>query len=351
MKYLQLIVILFMFIGCSSNAMDNQKAQQRMRSECILQSIDSLINQDGLSINLESHRGLSNNNVGKLYNIIAENEGPDGGKILSLKKYAEIYDNIEVEEGDTLYVFDHVYIMRESGINLLTYVFSLSGSYMSYNGERAYLISENKMPDLLKWINKNSGNAQQPEPTLDGAKYVADYLFQVVAKNGSFLISKCHNIHIPSKVKSSSGHELLGNVLDSIYQTSWIRQEIGDEVREKNRNKKRNHVYNRLKYSQGNDDIYFVEDLYNYECWALWSQKELIYCYNGKINVYSKPSAKVEKLFDNYQEEDISAVLSDKAINIFPHRKHFNSTFFVAKISIRDSKPDIIYVKRFNGYF
>ena len=47
----------------------------------------------------------------------------------------------------------------------------------------------------------------------------------------------------------------------------------------------------------------FIEDLYNYECWALWSQKELIYCYNGQINVYSKPSAKLEKLFDNYQEE------------------------------------------------
>ena len=350
MKYLHLIVILFMFIGCSSNAMDNQKAQQRTRSECILQSIDSLINHDSTSIDLESHRGLSNNNVGKLYNIIAENEDIDGGKILPLKKHAEIYDNIEVKEGDTLYVFDHVYIKQESGINFKTYVFSLSGSYMSYNGERAYLISENKMPDLLKWINKNSGNAQ-PKPTLGGATYVADYLFQVVAKNGDFLISKCQNIHIPSKVKSSSGNELLLNALDSIYQTSWIMQEIGDEVRGKRSNKKRNNVYDRLNYSQGNDDIYFVEDLYNYECWTLWSQKELIYCYNGKINVYSKPSAKVEKLFDNYQEEDISAVLSDKTINIFPHRKNFESTFFVAKISIRDSNPDIIYVKRFNGYF
>ena len=95
----------------------------------------------------------------------------------------------------------------------------------------------------------------------------------------------------------------------------------------------------------------FIEDLYNYECWALWSQKELIYCYNGQINVYSKPSAKLEKLFDNYQEQDISAVLSDRTINIFPNRKNFKSTFFVAKIRIRDSKPDIIYVKRFNGYF
>ena len=128
-------------------------------------------------------------------------------------------------------------------------------------------------------------------------------------------------------------------------------QEIGNEVREKSRAKKRNNVYNRLNYSQANDDIYFVEDIYNYECWALWSQKELIYCYNGKIDILEKPSVTIEKLFDNYQEDDISAVLSDKTINIFPHRKNFKSTFFVAKISIRDSHPCITYVKRFEGYF
>ena len=150
---------------------------------------------------------------------------------------------------------------------------------------------------------------------------------------------------------SASRNELLSSTLDSIYQTSWIMQENGNVVRENSRTKKRNNAYNRLNYSQANDDIYFIEDLYNYECWALWSQKELIYCYNGRINVYSKPSAKLEKLFDNYQEEDISAVLSDRTINIYPNRKNFKSTFFVAKIRIRDSKPDIIYVKRFNGYF
>ena len=61
--------------------------------------------------------------------------------------------------------------------------------------------------------------------------------------------------------------------------------------------------------------------------------------------------ANVEKLFDNFLEEDISAVLSDKTINIFPHRKKFKSTFFVAKISIRDSHPSIIYVKRFQRFF
>ena len=58
-----------------------------------------------------------------------------------------------------------------------------------------------------------------------------------------------------------------------------------------------------------------------------------------------------EKLFDNFLAEDISAVLSDKTINIFPHRKKFKSTFFVAKINIRDSHPSIIYVKRFQGFF
>lgn len=350
MKKTLLILLVMISASCSGKTTDGKTLQQVTRSHYIMEIIDSIIsNEPQCQVDVRQSE-MSRLNVGKLYNIIAENEDIDGGKILPLKKHAEIYDNIEVKEGDTLYVFDHVYIKQESGINFKTYVFSLSGSYMSYNGERAYLISENKMPDLLKWINKNSGNAQ-PKPTLGGATYVADYLFQVVAKNGDFLISKCQNIHIPSKVKSSSGNELLLNALDSIYQTSWIMQEIGDEVRGKRSNKKRNNVYDRLNYSQGNDDIYFVEDLYNYECWTLWSQKELIYCYNGKINVYSKPSAKVEKLFDNYQEEDISAVLSDKTINIFPHRKNFESTFFVAKISIRDSNPDIIYVKRFNGYF
>ena len=337
-----------MSVGCSSKAIDNTKTQHLTRSQYILQNIDSLITHDTLSINLELHRGLPHNNVRNLYDIIADNEGADGGRILSLKKFAEIYEKIEVKEGDTIYVFDHIYFRTESGVNLKTYVFASSECYMSHNGERAYLISENNMSGLRKWINKNRGNSQS-EPTLDGATYVADYLFQVVVKNNEYLISKCQNI--PSIIMSASRNELLSSTLDSIYQTSWIMQEIGNAVRENSRTKKRNNAYNRLNYSQANDDIYFIEDLYNYECWALWSQKELIYCYNGQINVYSKPSAKLEKLFDNYQEEDISAVLSDRTINIYPNRKNFKSTFFVAKIRIRDSKPDIIYVKRFNGYF
>lgn len=348
MKYLLLIGILLMSVGCSSKAIDNKKTQHLTRSQYILQNIDSLITHDTLSINLELHRGLPHNNVGNLYDIIADNEGADGGRILSLKKFAEIYEKIEVKEGDTIYIFDHIYFRTESGVNLKTYVFSSSECYMSYNGERAYLISENNMSGLRKWINKNRGNSQS-EPTLDGATYVADYLFQVVVKDNEYLISKCQ--YIPSRVMSASRNELLSSTLDSIYQTSWIMQENGNVVRENSRTKKRNNAYNRLNYSQANDDIYFIEDLYNYECWALWSQKELIYCYNGRINVYSKPSAKLEKLFDNYQEQDISAVLSDRTINIFPNRKNFKSTFFVAKIRIRDSKPDIIYVKRFNGYF
>lgn len=337
-----------MSVGCSSKAIDNKKTQHLTRSQYILQNIDSLITHDTLSINLELHRGLPHNNVGNLYDIIADNEGADGGRILSLKKFAEIYEKIEVKEGDTIYIFDHIYFRTESGVNLKTYVFASSECYMSHNGERAYLISENNMSGLRKWINKNRGNSQS-EPTLDGATYVADYLFQVVVKNNEYLISKCQ--YIPSRVMSASRNELLSSTLDSIYQTSWIMQENGNVVRENSRTKKRNNAYNRLNYSQSNDDIYFIEDLYNYECWALWSQKELIYCYNGRINVYSKPSAKLEKLFDNYQEQDISAVLSDRTINIFPNRKNFKSTFFVAKIRIRDSKPDIIYVKRFNGYF
>lgn len=348
MKYLLLIGILLMSVGCSSKAIDNKKTQHLTRSQYILQNIDSLITHDTLSINLELHRGLPHNNVGNLYDIIADNEGADGGRILSLKKFAEIYEKIEVKEGDTIYIFDHIYFRTESGVNLKTYVFASSECYMSHNGERAYLISENNMSGLRKWINKNRGNSQS-EPTLDGATYVADYLFQVVVKNNEYLISKCQ--YIPSRVMSASRNELLSSTLDSIYQTSWIMQENGNVVRENSRTKKRNNAYNRLNYSQANDDIYFIEDLYNYECWALWSQKELIYCYNGRINVYSKPSAKLEKLFDNYQEQDISAVLSDRTINIFPNRKNFKSTFFVAKIRIRDSKPDIIYVKRFNGYF
>ena len=337
-----------MSVGCSSKAIDNKKTQHLTRSQYILQNIDSLITHDTLSINLELHRGLPHNNVGNLYDIIADNEGADGGRILSLKKFAEIYEKIEVKEGDTIYIFDHIYFRTESGVNLKTYVFASSECYMSHNGERAYLISENNMSGLRKWINKNRGNSQS-EPTLDGATYVADYLFQVVVKDNEYLISKCQ--YIPSRVMSASRNELLSSTLDSIYQTSWIMQENGNVVRENSRTKKRNNAYNRLNYSQANDDIYFIEDLYNYECWALWSQKELIYCYNGQINVYSKPSAKLEKLFDNYQEEDISAVLSDRTINIYPNRKNFKSTFFVAKIRIRDSKPDIIYVKRFNGYF
>lgn len=337
-----------MSVGCSSKAIDNKKTQHLTRSQYILQNIDSLITHDTLSINLELHRGLPHNNVGNLYDIIADNEGADGGRILSLKKFAEIYEKIEVKEGDTIYIFDHIYFRTESGVNLKTYVFASSECYMSHNGERAYLISENNMSGLRKWINKNRGNSQS-EPTLDGATYVADYLFQVVVKNNEYLISKCQ--YIPSRVMSASRNELLSSTLDSIYQTSWIMQENGNVVRENSRTKKRNNACNRLNYSQANDDIYFIEDLYNYECWALWSQKELIYCYNGRINVYSKPSAKLEKLFDNYQEQDISAVLSDRTINIFPNRKNFKSTFFVAKIRIRDSKPDIIYVKRFNGYF
>lgn len=348
MNYLLLIVILLSSFSCSSRAVDNKKAQQLTRSQSILQNIDSLIAHDTLNINLEPQRVLPHNNVGKLYDIIAENEGADGGRILPLKKYAEIYEKIDVEEGDTIYVLDHVYFRTVSGINLKTYVFSSSESYMSYNGERAYLISENKMPDLLKWINKTRVNAQ-PEPTLYGATYVADYLFQVVVKNNDYLISKCQNI--PARVMKARSDESLSDALDSIYQTSWIMQEIGNEVREKSRAKKRNNVYNRLNYSQANDDIYFVEDICNYECWALWSQKELIYCYNGKIDILENPSVTIEKLFDNYQEDDISAVLSDKTINIFPHRKNFKSTFFVAKISIRDSRPCITYVKRFEGYF
>lgn len=348
MKYLLLIGILLMSVGCSSKAIDNKKTQHLTRSQYILQNIDSLITHDTLSINLELHRGLPHNNVGNLYDIIADNEGADGGRILSLKKFAEIYEKIEVKEGDTIYIFDHIYFRTESGVNLKTYVFASSECYMSHNGERAYLISENNMSGLRKWINKNRGNSQS-EPTLDGATYVADYLFQVVVKDNEYLISKCQ--YIPSRVMSASRNELLSSTLDSIYQTSWIMQENGNVVRENSRTKKRNNAYNRLNYSQANDDIYFIEDLYNYECWALWSQKELIYCYNGRINVYSKPSAKLEKLFDNYQEQDISAVLSDRTINIFPNRKNFKSTFFVAKIRIRDSKPDIIYVKRFNGYF
>ena len=142
-----------------------------------------------------------------------------------------------------------------------TYVFASSECYMSYNGERAYLISENNMSGLRKWINKNRGNSQS-EPTLDGATYVADYLFQVVVKNNEYLISKCQ--YIPSRVMSASRNELLSSTLDSIYQTSWIMQENGNVVRENSRTKKRNNAYNRLNYSQANDDIYFIEDLYNY---------------------------------------------------------------------------------------
>ncbi len=348
MNYLLLIGILLMSVGCSGKAMDNKKTQHLTRSQYILQNIDSLIAHDTLSINLELHRGLPHNNVRNLYDIIADNEGADGGRILPLKKSAEIYEKIEVKEGDTIYVFDHIYLRPEGGLNLRTYVFSSSECYMSYNGERAYLISENIMSHLRQWINKDLGNSQSGL-IIGGPTYVADYLFQVVVKNDEYLISKCQNI--PSRFMSASRNELLSSTLDSIYQTSWIMQEIGNAVMKKSSAKKRNNAYNRLNYSQANDDIYFIEDLYNYECWALWSQKELIHCYNGRIKVYSKPSAKLEQLFDNYQEEDISAVLSDGTINIYPNRKNFKSTFFAAKIRIRDGKPDIIYVKRFNGYF
>lgn len=68
--------------------MDNKKAQQLTRSQSILQNIDSLIAHDTLNINLDTQRVLPHNNVGKLYDIIAENEGADGGRILPLKKYA-----------------------------------------------------------------------------------------------------------------------------------------------------------------------------------------------------------------------------------------------------------------------
>lgn len=261
MKYLLLIGILLMSVGCSSKAIDNKKTQHLTRSQYILQNIDSLITHDTLSINLELHRGLPHNNVGNLYDIIADNEGADGGRILSLKKFAEIYEKIEVKEGDTIYIFDHIYFRTESGVNLKTYVFASSECYMSHNGERAYLISENNMSGLRKWINKNRGNSQS-EPTLDGATYVADYLFQVVVKDNEYLISKCQ--YIPSRVMSASRNELLSSTLDSIYQTSWIMQENGNVVRENSRTKKRNNACNRLNYSQANDDIYFIEDLYNY---------------------------------------------------------------------------------------
>ena len=60
--------------------MDNKKAQQLTRSQSILQNIDSLIAHDTLNINLDTQRVLPHNNVGKLYDIIAENEGADGGR-------------------------------------------------------------------------------------------------------------------------------------------------------------------------------------------------------------------------------------------------------------------------------
>ena len=130
MNYLLLLVILLFSFSCSSRVVDNKKAQQLTRSQSILQNIDSLIAHDTLNINLDTQRVLPHNNVGKLYDIIAENEGADGGRILPLKKYAEIYEKIDVEDGDTIYVLDHVYFRTESGMNLKTYVFSSSESYM-----------------------------------------------------------------------------------------------------------------------------------------------------------------------------------------------------------------------------
>ena len=349
MKETLLILLVMISASCSGKTTDGKTMQQVTRSHYIMEIVDSIIsNEPQCQVDVRQSE-ISRMNVGKLYDVIAKNEGSDGGKILFLKRNSEIYEKIQSQDGDTIFIFDYVYIRPESGINLKTYVFSPSESFMSYNGERAYKISDTKISGLKSWINQNSRNVQS-RPNGDGASYVAGYLFQVVVQNNELNVTKCPTI--PSiAVSSTKSPELLNNVMDSVYQTSWLTEEIGNRVMEKLSAKKRNSAFNRLSYNQLNDDVYFVEDLYNYECWALWSQKELIYCYNGQINVYSKPSANVEKLFDNFLEEDISAVLSDKTINIFPHRKKFKSTFFVAKISIRDSHPSIIYVKRFQGFF
>ncbi len=348
MKKTLLIVVLSALIGCSGKPASNRNKQQTTRSQNILKIVDSIISTetDSRLDNIQSE--ASHINAARLYDLIAEKESVDGQKILSLKKTAEIYEKISGQEGDTLFVYDLVYILPESGMNLKSYVFSPSEAFMSYNGERAYSISENKISELKNWINQNNAEAQ-PSSSCYGASYAAGYLFKVTIKNGNLLVNKCRDIQ--SKALPTKKFKLLNRMIDSVYQTKWLIQEIGNKAKEKCNIKKRNRAFNRLNYNQTNDDIYFVEDIYNYECWALWCRKELIYCYNGKMEIYKKPSITVEKLFDNFQEEEISDVLSDKAINIFPHRKKYISTFFVAKISIRDSLPCVLYVKRFKGFF
>lgn len=339
-----MLLIIVSLVACSSNHEGNKAKSQISRINEILQILDSISSSESLCKVSIISNNLLTYDVSELYDMIAKSEGKDGESILSLKKSSMIYERANLKNGDTLYIFDHIFIRPESRINLKTYAINSSHALMSYNGERAYRASKTSLNGLY------AKGIQSQNPTVcDGSTYSKGYAFQVLIKNKTFIINKCNDI--PVKSLPITNYEVMDSIIKHVYETDWLIQEIGNKSNEMFKNKIRNHIFNKFEYNGICDDIYFVEDINNYECWALWNKQELMYCYNGVIQRLSPPSIRLEQLFDNFNDDDISIVLSDKTINMFPHRKHFKSAFFVTKINIHHNNNSISYVKRFEGYF
>ena len=71
-----------------------------------MEIVDSIIsNEPQCQVDVRQSE-ISRLNVGKLYDVIAKNEGSDGGKILFLKRNSEIYVKIQSQDGDTIFIFD-----------------------------------------------------------------------------------------------------------------------------------------------------------------------------------------------------------------------------------------------------
>ena len=106
MKETLLILLVMISASCSGKTTDGKTMQQVTRSLYIMEIVDSIIsNEPQCQVDVRQSE-ISRLNVGKLYDVIAKNEGSDGGKILFLKRNSEIYEKIQSQDGDTIFIFD-----------------------------------------------------------------------------------------------------------------------------------------------------------------------------------------------------------------------------------------------------
>lgn len=216
---------------------------------------------------------------------------------------------------------------------------------MAHNTERAHRVSSSALERSKRFSNRQKTNKPSDRVT-GGPSFVAEFLYKIEVLNNDFVITECQTL--PAQIFKISTEDPLWNSFIEIYNTPWLIEEIGNEANTKKNYKFRLMAPLKIDYDRQNDEIYFVEDIYNYESWALWDRNELVYSSNGNTKIYKTPSCKIEKLFDYFNETEISAVISGGALDVFPHPKFQKSTFLVAKILIKNGNYKVKYVKRFS---